>query len=387
MTQTDIEDIANLGPTPQPGAQGLTVTAEDLLAAITVVAGVIDRTNVIPILACLKMTSDGRCLTISGTNPERVAEISVTATTRGTWTAVAPATLVLDLIKRLPKDAAVTVDIEPEAIRIKGGTARARIPTLDPNDYPAFAAEALPYSFTIGGATLLEMIDRVTFMADITNARESTRGILLRHAGDKLRLVACRAAGIAMAEHAMAGDGADVILPLMTIASLRTILGDADVVVVVDASESLARFITGGTGGITLTSKLHSGPYAFYERYLSVDAPHTLRLSAKPFLAALGLAAAFSETRLRPVRFAVNGGGLAISSLETEVDAEASLSVGDMEYDGPDIAFGMQSALLAGVARAAKGDVLLSMKDAMSPMMARDSTDDSVCWVMQPYKV
>src|SRR5688500_8722004 len=135
-----------------------TVSRGVLVQELQLLSLVIDRKPTIPILdhVLVSGSPDGG-VTVAATNLD-IALITrfAGAVAANVGRTALPAPTLLGLAQRLP-DGEVDIDVSGAHAAVRVGTVKARVPTMDADDYPALL-EAPPPTFTVSAAELASTI-------------------------------------------------------------------------------------------------------------------------------------------------------------------------------------------------------------------------------------
>jgi DNA polymerase-3 subunit beta len=137
---------------------------------------------------------------------------------------------------------------------------------------------------------------------------------------------------------------------------------------------------------VLLMARLIEGTFPNYEQV--VPKAHPFRLvAARPALtAALRRVAVLSEERTRPVKFSLAPGLLKLASYSPDFgEAEESVEV---EYAGDEMTVGFNSRYVLDALGAQTGEqVLLEVKDALSPGVFKSVEDEGSLCVIMPMRI
>ncbi len=111
-------------------------TREQILGPLQSVIGVVERKQTMPVLANVLLAAKGNRLSVTGTDleVELVASGEVNVGQPGEITV--PGRKLLEIAKTLPANAAVTVTMDGEKIKIAAGRSRFVLSTLAASEFP-----------------------------------------------------------------------------------------------------------------------------------------------------------------------------------------------------------------------------------------------------------
>lgn len=307
-------------------------------------------------------------------------------------TAVVPAQLAHDIVRKLPDVATIKLETgEPGRMTLQSGRSTFRLPCLDAADFPTDAADELPHGFALDAAVLRTMLDRTRFAASTEETRYYLNGIYIHSANapdpavQVLRAVATDGHRLALTQTPMPEGGLGmpgVILPNRAITELRRLLEDVAGAVDVSLSEARMRF---AVGTAVITTKLIDGTFPDYQRVIPADNDKMLGVDRGKLTAAVDLVSTISSEKSRAIKLAADAGALRLSAAGDTGDATDEV---DAVYTDKPIEVGFNSRYLLEIARQIEGDnTTFGLADATSPAVIRDDDDDSTLYVLMPMRV
>src|SRR5690606_31787797 len=116
----------------------LVISRENLIKPLTLVAGVVERRQTLPVLSNILIVVDGDQLSLTGTDLEVELVGRVTLTEPGeSGEITVPARKLMDICKTLPDDAQISLQLEDDKIILKSGRSRFSLTTLPASDFPS----------------------------------------------------------------------------------------------------------------------------------------------------------------------------------------------------------------------------------------------------------
>lgn len=194
----------------------ITVKREDLLKPLSIVAGVVERRQTLPILSNILLRYDGKLLTLTGTDleVEISAQVSCKAGENGEITV--PARKLHDICRALPNEAQIDISLEKEKVLIKSGKSRFRLLTMPATEFPAIETAQWDIVFTVPQSKLRWLLEKTMFCMAQQDVRYYLNGLLFEVNGQRLRAVATDGHRLSLAEvdisHSINGEK-NVILP------------------------------------------------------------------------------------------------------------------------------------------------------------------------------
>ena len=216
----------------------LSINRAALIRSLNHVQSVVEKRNTIPILSNVLMKTGDGALILATTDMDLEINEAVEAKikTPGATTAPAHTLLAEDIVRKLPDDGEVTLELNEggTVMTVKAGRSTFKLSCLPVADFPEIGSGELPNGFDIPAAELRALIDRTKFAMSTEETRYYLNGIYL-HATkqgkvDVLRAVATdghRLARFEMPLPAGAETIPGVIIPRKAIGELRKLLEEA----------------------------------------------------------------------------------------------------------------------------------------------------------------
>lgn len=305
-----------------------TITQPLLLAELQAVIGACDRKPTISILGHVLLEFENNKLTLTAT------DLDIRATTQTDCEADAGSICVsgqdlLNLVKRLNKDAEITGRIEDQILHLTSGKGKYKFsgrPKADfpqPLDTPGEAVEL--------NVPKLAQALRVGQLA-VTNleSRYSLAAVKFEIADGKARIVSTNGHWLTLSEWEQDGT-IDVLIPAATLPALLVLLDSVEIIAV----SNLENWIHFSAGNRLLSSKKMTGRFPNWRLVTVTDQPVNLRLNADEAAATLGRVIGFTDGRNgkidASVRLNLTPGELQFSAQRQEAAGDDALAI---EYAG-----------------------------------------------------
>lgn len=350
----------------------LTVERAALVAALTQATKAVETRNTYPILANVLLSADGERLTIRATDLD--VEITTSAPADGTLsTTTAPARTLLDIAKRMPAGAEISLALDGEHLVVKSGRSRFKLATIDPEAFPEIKQ---PEYTTTANLDLATLVAPVTFAMSDDASRFYLNGVYLHTSGGRLRAVATDGHRLA------AVYGSELELPEGIIVPRKTVGMIPEGQITVDIGAGRIRFTAGDT---VIVSKLVEGSFPDYERVIPKENDKPVTLDRALMSAAVERVGVFaSERGGKAVKLDVAPGQVLLSV--SGDDGQASDEV-PADYSGEPFVIGYNARYLSEILRVVEGDkVTFEIRDGGSPARIVGSNPDW-CGVCMPMRV
>lgn len=369
----------------------ITIDRAALMRALNHVQSAVERRTTIPILSNVLLKAEDGVLTLATTDMDLEINEAVAANVDKAGTTTAPAATLFDIVKKLPEDAAVVLELDGSGnqMTVKAGRSNFRLSCLPVADFPEIGTTQLPTSFSIPANELRNLIDRTKFAMSTEETRYYLNGIYL-HASeskgvDVLRAVATDGHRLAQCEMPLPEGAAGmpgIIIPRKTVGELRKLVEEAGDAIKISLSESKIRF---AFDHIVLTSKLIDGTFPDYQRVIPKGNDKIVDVNPKAFSRAIDRVSTISDGKSRAVKIALNGKTMTLSANSPE----AGSATEDLEVNGNDnMEIGFNARYLLDITQQIEGDgCRLTLADSASPTIIQDAGDASALYVLMPLRV
>jgi DNA polymerase-3 subunit beta len=363
-----------------------TVTRDALLKPLNLVAGVVERRQTLPILANVLIGVEGNQLSLTGTDleVELLGKVNLDgATVDGDITV--PARKLLDIVKSLPDDSVISVEVEEQRAIIKSGRSRFTLSTLPASEFPNVEQGSASLEFDVLQGNLKTLIDKTAFAMAQQDVRYYLNGMLWEIKDGIFRVVATDGHRLALSTQSgiTASEEKQVILPRKGVLELSRLLIEEDESIHLAFGDSHLRATT---QAFTFTSKLVDGKFPDYDRVLPKGSNKEVVAERDVLKQALARAAILSNEKYRGIRMQFNAGDLRIVANNPE--QEEAEDVVAIEYDGETLEIGFNVSYLLDIMNVVSGPkVKFSLLDANSSALVEDNDDGNSLYVVMPMRL
>ncbi len=351
---------------------------DDLSEALqTVQRGVSSRPGIPALTGVLIEATEEGALTLTTTDLEVSARLSIEVQVGEAGIALVPARLLADTVKSL-SDAPVEFETDQSQARIRCAAYEGALRLLPAEDFPAIQppsgtrilAEAVRFAEAVG---------QVSRAASRDEARPVLTGILLEVSREGVTLVATDSYRLAVRDLVATSAGeSKAIVPeraLSEAGRASQTMEKGEVEVFVDQSQ-----VSFQVGRLMLTSRLIEGEFPNYRQLLPEQYESRLTVSRQQLIDAVrrvGLLARDTS----PVRLEFNALGVKLSS--SSPDLGQAVEAVEARYEGEEITAAFNPTYLAdGLAAASGESVRLEVRDGLKPGIIRGSSDEFTYLVM-----
>lgn len=364
-----------------------------LLKAVSQAQSVVERRNTIPILANVLIEAEGETVSFRATDLDIEVVDKTVAMVERSGTTTVLATMLHEIVRKLPDGALVTLTADDAAGRltVEAGRSNFSLATLPKEDFPVMATSEYQTNFSASAGVLRRLFDKSRFAISNEETRYYLNGVYMHVSGsddgDKvLRCVATDGHRLARIDADLpegASDMPGVIVPRKTVLELRKLLEDDEMEIAVSVSETKVRF---ATPDITLTSKVIDGTFPDYTRVIPQGNTKRLEVDAKEFAQAVDRVATVSSERSRAVKLALDEDRLVLSvNAPDSGAAEEELAVA---YGDERLEIGFNAKYLLEIAsQVDRENAVFMFNSAGDPTLMREGNDSSAVYVVMPMRV
>jgi DNA polymerase-3 subunit beta len=336
----------------------------------TVQRGVSTRPG-IPALTGVLLVAGTDTLTLTTTDLEVSAKLTIPVQAQEEGVALIPARLLADMVKSLPQ-APVQLDADQSQARIQCGAFEGTVRLLPAEDFPAWQ-EPTGTTVKLEAGRFAEAVGQVARAASRDEARPTLTGVLVEMNREGVTLVATDSYRLALRELTATAEGeATALVPERALSEAgRAASNDekGEVELVLDQSQ-----VTFRVGPLTLTSRLIEGQFPNYRQLLPDGYENVLTVSRQQLFDAVKRVGLLARENT-PIRMEFNALGVRLSS--ESPDLGGAVEAVEARYDGQDITVAFNPNYLADGLQAATGEsVRLEIKDGLKPGVVRgDGTE------------
>lgn len=343
----------------------------------TVQRGVSSRPGIPALTGVLMETRSEGSLTLTTTDLEVSARLTIDVQVTEDGVALVPARLLVDTVKSL-SDAPVEFEADQSQARIRCAAYEGALRLLPAEDFPSLQPPA-GTRIVVGAAAFAEAVGQVARAASRDDARPVLTGVLFEVSREGVTLVSTDSYRLAVRELiATAAGEAKSIVPeraLSEAGRAAQSVEKGEIEIFVDESQ-----VSFQIGQFMLTSRLIEGEFPNYRQLLPEAYENRLTVSRQQLTDAVrrvGLLARDTS----PVRMEFNALGVKLSS--SSPDLGQAVEAVEARYEGEDVTAAFNPHYLADGLAAATGEtVRLEVRDGLKPGVVRGESDDFTYLVM-----
>jgi DNA polymerase III subunit beta len=360
------------------------VDRDAFIRGLQLVHNIVEPRQTLPILANVLVEAGSDAVRLTATDLEVAARVSVPAKVTKPGSITMSARKLMEIVKELPA-APLAIRVQDNAwVGLRCGGASYKLVGLPPDDFPAVGVGESASWISLDGKVLRDMLAQTSFAVSHDESRYALNGVLFSVQGKEIRLVATDGHRLALATRPLVSGNGGVsgIVPRKAVQEIARIVGSGEEVQV---SVSDNQFVLQMPSTL-LMARLIEGTFPNYEQVVPKAHPRRITLNRAALSAALRRVSVLSEERTKPVKLMLSPGTLKLAAYHPDFgEAEESLEV---EYAGEEITIGFNSRYLLEALNAQAGEqVVLEMKDGMSPGVIRSFEEEGALCVIMPMRI
>jgi DNA polymerase-3 subunit beta len=372
----------------------LICTQENFKKAILNVEKVTSKQITLPILKNILLeTKDGR-LIISATNLEIGVISKIGAKIERDGVVTIPARLISDFITNLPQGGNIELELDNQVLRVICGKYKAKINTIDPEDFPIIPKPKNDYQFSLNGDILKDTINKTLICINLNNTRVEFTGIninfndkeVLFASTDSFRLTEV---GVNIKKREGYGEisGKSVIIPVETLREVNKILSnnnkEKQILVTIDNNQ-----IFFNINDTMIVSRLINGNYPNYKQIIPDNFKTSININKSELLRSIKIASVFTKMKEGEINIKIKNNQLIIKSEIVETGENEVVIDIDKGNDDQEIVLNPKY-LIDGLSTIETERVLLLINSSDSPfgikMINNDNeTVDKYIYIIMP---
>ncbi len=362
------------------------INKTDFIEALNTTQGVVEKKNVMPILAniLIEAESGAPTLKISATDLEVAVHVQAPAQIEESGSITVSAKSLFDIVKESPSD---TIDISSSAserLEINCSHSQYRILALPANEFPSLPQVEGEF-LRLSSESVSSMFDKVCFAMSTDETRYYLNGVLIEKSDNGSVFVATDGHRLSFCEAESQWQGigpSKIIVPRKGVNEWRRLLAHEKSFEISASEKHL--FIR--TEKQTLFIRLIDGSFPDYRRVIPSGNDVVIDVNRSDLLGALKRVSLVANDRSRGVLLKFSQNALQVSSSNPELgDAREDLAV---LYKGSDLAIGFNARYMIDVLNVVEDDVVtLSFKNELSPTLVTCASNPRFRSVIMPMRM
>ena len=362
-----------------------TCDKDKLIATISVASRTVSQKSTIPALEGLYVTA-GKLLTLTGYNLETGISVSMEADVKEMGSAIFPAKLLGDIVRKLPDDM-VTIHVDEKyRVKIVSGISSFSIMASSADDYPNLPDVEFDKAIYVPQNVLKDMISGTIFSVSENQARPIQTGCKFEISPEDITVVAVDGFRLALRREKIdnpEGRSLSFVCPSPALRELEKILEDTDE----NASFTLGtRHIMFQVGNATLVCRLLEGEFLDWRRVVPNDNPIKLGVNVKNLTSSLERVSLIVSEKIKsPVRMTIGENVMAMRTANSIGDAYDECAVAG---NGNDMEIGFNCKYMLEALKAIpEDDIIFELKTNLSPAVMNPTEGNKFTYMVLPVRL
>jgi DNA polymerase-3 subunit beta len=358
---------------------------EKFIAAISVASRTVSQKSSIAALEGIYITA-GALLTLTGYNLETGISVSMEADVKEMGSAIFPAKLLGDIVRKLPDDT-VTIKVDDNyRVKIVSGISSFSIMASSADDYPNLPDVEYDKAIYVPQNILKDMISGTIFSVSENQARPIQTGCKFEITPEDITVIAVDGYRLALRREKIdnpEGRTLSFVCPAPALRELEKILGDTDD----NATFTLGtRHILFQIGSATLVCRLLEGEFLDWRRVVPTDNPVKLGVRVKDMISSLDRVSLIVSEKLKsPVRMSL---GSNVAALRTSNSLGNAYDECPIAGDGKDMEIGFNCKYLLDALKAIPTEeIVFELKTNLSPAVMNPAEGDRFTYMVLPVRL
>jgi len=368
-----------------------TIKRNALLKSLTLVQGIIEKKNTLPILSNVLLdVKDGK-LSIIATDLDlvfydEISEIQINQNGATTTSA----TILYDILRKISVNSDIKFDLKSEnKLNLITDNSDFNLLCLPIDNFPNFADDFEGDEISFNKSKLLSLLNKTKISISNDDTRHYLNGIYLHLTESQNRTYLT---GVATDSHRLSSSSIEIdsgksfhsiILPKKTVFQLCNLLLDTNDKVLVQTSESKIQFKIGKT---KLVSKVIDGKFPDYRKVVPADNDKTLTVVSSDFIQAIERVITVSLDRKEGVKLILGKDNIKFSV--NSANSGEGKEVVKSNFSGEELTVSFNSKYLIDIASEIEDKNLkINLKDSISPVLVEDISDKNSYYVVMPMKI
>ena len=367
------------------------IKRDALLKSLTLVQGIIEKKNTLPILSNVLLDARNGKLSIVATDLDlvfydEIHEIKIEKEGATTTSA----TILYDILRKISGNSDIKFDLKSEnKLNLITDNSDFNLLCLPVDNFPNFADDFESDEISFNKSNLLSLLNKTKISISNDDTRHYLNGVYLHLTESENRTYLT---GVATDSHRLYSSSIEIdtgnsfhsiILPKKTVFQLCNLLVDTNEKVLVQTSESKIQFKIGNT---KLISKVIDGKFPDYRKVVPTDNDKILTVISFDFVQAIERVITVSLDKKEGVKLILGKDSIQFSVNST--NSGEGNEVIKSNFTGEEMAVSFNSKYLTDIASEVEDKNLkINLKDSMSPVLVEDMSDKNSYYVIMPMKI
>jgi DNA polymerase-3 subunit beta len=376
----------------------LTIDRVSLLNSLSMVQGIVERRNTVPILGHVLIEPKEDSLKLSATDLEVGITTQIAATANQPNSFTLSARKLFEVVRETEDEKVTIKTLDNDWFELRCGRAKFKMMGLDPRSFPAMPSpgsgngnephDPVKSELRLPPTQMAAMIDKTIFAVSPDEARYNLSGVyIIAPENGAVRMVATDGHRLSIIDREATGFSMEngVIIPRKGLAELRKLLDQTN--------ENEAQLVVNGQlawlrhNSTELSMRLVEGEFPDYKGVVPNPSRYEIHVGRDALLNAMRRVAIFSNERYHGVKLAFANDTLTVSSTSPDL-GEASETL-DIIFSGETFSIGFNALYIQQVLNVIPndGEAVLHLSDDVTAGVITTPTDSQYQYVVMPMRL
>lgn len=358
----------------------------EFLEALNHVQGVVEKKNVMPVLANVLIEADNGVIKFSATDLEVALHVLAQAEVLAAGKITVPARRLFDIVREAAGAEITFKVLEQDRVEITALSNQCKIMALTANEFPKLPVPEGDF-VKIATADFVDLLDKVGFAMSTDETRYHLNGIYIERKDDLAVVVATDGHRLSLVRRKFEFPGIDqpgagIIIPRKGVGELRKLVADQKAFEVALNKRHL--FVR--TERRTLFIRLIDGEFPNYMRVIPQETKNHVAVPREQLIGALRRVSLLSDDYGKGVKLYFCRDALLVNTANMEVgEAKEEIAI---DYRGEAVEVSFNAKYLLDVATALTDEsITLCFNDKSSPCVINCASDAGFVSVIMPMRV
>ena len=316
----------------------ITLKKEDIVSALNITLGVVEKRQTLPILANVLFEVDENSFKLTATDLE--SEVTTSGPLLGIETSgklTTSAKKLNELCRLIPDGEEINFSLQSDKLHIKTTNGKYSLSTLPSSDFPIFNIDSGDTPLVVPAKELQEIIKNTSFAMGNQDWRHYLNGLFISISDGKITAVSTDAHRLAVANIAINSDHSfSGIIPRKSINEMAKFLSDQSGDAQLKINDSSIELTV---GNLIFKSKLIDGTFPDYQQVIPSGESSMLEINVKDFSETLSRVSVLSSEKYKGIRLITSQDGVRISANNPEQEEAEEFFPASYKGEDLDIAF------------------------------------------------
>ena len=367
------------------------IVRSDFFKTLSHLQGIVDKKNSLPILSNILIEAKVDKLTLSSTDMDISIIETIDCNVLEDGSTTINSQILYDIVRKIDDNSEIEIiSNDGKLLTLRADGSRFSLACLPKEDFPIIDQDNSGNTIKINSKIIFKLIDKTKFAISNEETRYFLNGLYFNitkiQSNSVVTLVGTDGHRLSKFSHNIE-DSIDqvsgVIIPKKTIYELSKLLSEIDRDVFISISSNKIIF---NINNIIFISKLIDGSFPDYERVIPKDNSNILKINREILLSAVDRVSTIANEKSPVIKFKLLQNVLNLNAINNE-NSTASEDL-EINYNGDEIEIGFNSKYIMDIVNNLEDEeISILLKDNTSPIIALESSNSNLVYVLMPMRV